>query len=123
MKTLSSLLSRVRHGRLHGQADPDAEEPLPRPPEDGRAEEERGVEREQRRGRHERRRSRPPRNAKADGKSDSRLRDQRYGPPKSIKKGVRKIESSVFVVNLKERDSAFVSSLPELCDLEYLGLS
>ena len=35
---------RIRQRWLHGQADPDAEKPVPGAPEDGRAEEERGHE-------------------------------------------------------------------------------
>ena len=58
---------RICERGLHGETDTDAEEPVPRAPEDGRAEEERGDERDKRR--HERRRTRWTWNAKADCKS------------------------------------------------------
>lgn len=77
------LKRRVRERGVHGEAHPDAEEPVPRTPEDGRAEEERGHDggggrgggtgsrgrrtRQQRRPPQRRRQRRPARISKTDG--------------------------------------------------------
>ncbi len=62
----SASVCRVRQRGLHGEAHPDAQEPLPGAPEDGGAEEERGPQRGHQR-RPQRRRPGPPGHAQADG--------------------------------------------------------
>ena len=65
-----TLCCRIRECRLHGEADSDAEEPVPRDPEDGGAEEERGAARQQRQ--HQRREQQPrPRSRTSQADSES----------------------------------------------------